>query len=461
MIEKIKKVFGENPDLVIRKVKINILHKIYVIFFDTLANQDKINEYILKKLTNLNNIDNLESLIPGSNIVKLKSFEEIEYYLYNGFTIIVNKNKLYAVETKANLDRSIASNEVEIALKGPKNAFNENYQSNIGLIKRRLKTNKLKICELNIGRLSKSKIAIMYIDGITKMDLIQKIKSKLENVDIDMINDSEDLKKYLTNTYVFPTIIATERPDRCAKSLSNGKVVIIAQESPTALILPAFLIDFLNPFSDYYTKDFTISMTKILRFSCFFLSMIVPAFYIAIISFNQEAVPTKLILNFAIQRTGVPFPAVIECIIMLLLCEILRESDLRFPNKYGSAISILGALVLGESAVSAGLITPIMIIVTSFTFITSLVFPEIEITNTLRVYRFAFLLGSSFFGLYGFLLMFLLFLLNLYSTESVGIMYSFPVTPFDFTYIKESILKLKNKKRSKMLSNNIIKEKTI
>ena len=189
--------------------------------------------------------------------------------------------------------------------------------------------------------------------------------------------------------------------------------------------------------------------------------MIVPAFYIAIISFNQEAIPTKLILNFAIQRTGVPFPAVIECIIMLLLCEILRESDLRFPNKYGSAISILGALVLGESAVSAGLITPIMIIVTSFTFITSLVFPEIEITNTLRVYRFAFLLGSSFFGLYGFLLMFLLFLLNLYSTESVGIMYSFPVTPFDFTYIKESILKLKNKKRSKMLSNNIIKEKTI
>ena len=174
MIEKIKKVFGENPDLVIRKVKINILHKIYVIFFDTLANQDKINEYILKKLTNLNNIDNLESLIPGSNFIKLKSFEEIEYYLYNGFTIIVNKNKLYAVETKANLDRSIASNEVEIALKGPKNAFNENYQSNIGLIKRRLKTNKLKICELNIGRLSKSKIAIMYIDGITKMDLIQK-----------------------------------------------------------------------------------------------------------------------------------------------------------------------------------------------------------------------------------------------------------------------------------------------
>lgn len=461
MINKLKKDFRQNPDLVIRKIKINILHKIYVVFFDTLSNQDKINEYILKKLTNLNNLNNLENLLPGSNFVKLNKYDEIEYYLYNGFTIIVDNNKLYAIETKANLDRSIPSNEVELSLKGPKNAFNENYQTNIGLIKRRLKTNKLKICELNIGRLSKSKVAIMYIDGITKMDLVQDIKKRLESVDIDMINDSEDLKKYLTNTYVFPTIIATERPDRCAKSLSNGKVVIIAQESPTALILPAFLIDFINPFSDYYTKNFTITMTKILRLSCFLLSMLVPAFYISIISFNQEAVPTKLILNFAIQRTGVPFPAVIECTIMLILCEILRESDLRFPNKYGSAISILGALVLGESAVNAGLITPIMIIVTSFTFITSLVFPEIEITNTLRTYRFAFLLVSSFFGLYGFLVMFICFLLNLYSTESVGVKYSFPITPFDFTYFKKSFIKMKNRKRSKMLSNNITKEKTI
>lgn len=461
MINKLKKDFRQNPDLVIRKIKINILHKIYVVFFDTLSNQDKINEYILKKLTNLNNLNDLENLLPGSNFVKLNKYDEIEYYLYNGFTIIVENNKLYAIETKANLDRSIPSNEVELSLKGPKNAFNENYQTNIGLIKRRLKTNKLKICELNIGRLSKSKVAIMYIDGITNMDLVQDIKKRLESVDIDMINDSEDLKKYLTNTYVFPTIIATERPDRCAKSLSNGKVVIIAQESPTALILPAFLIDFINPFSDYYTKNFTITMTKILRLSCFLLSMLVPAFYISIISFNQEAVPTKLILNFAIQRTGVPFPAVIECTIMLILCEILRESDLRFPNKYGSAISILGALVLGESAVNAGLITPIMIIVTSFTFITSLVFPEIEITNTLRTYRFAFLLVSSFFGLYGFLVMFICFLLNLYSTESVGVKYSFPITPFDFTYFKKSFIKMKNRKRSKMLSNNITKEKTI
>lgn len=461
MINKLKKDFRQNPDLVIRKIKINILHKIYVVFFDTLSNQDKINEYILKKLTNLNNLNDLENLLPGSNFVKLNKYDEIEYFLYNGFTIIVDNNKLYAIETKANLDRSIPSNEVELSLKGPKNSFNENYQTNIGLIKRRLKTNKLKICELNIGRLSKSKVAIMYIDGITKMDLVQDIKKRLESVDIDMINDSEDLKKYLTNTYVFPTIIATERPDRCAKSLSNGKVVIIAQESPTALILPAFLIDFINPFSDYYTKNFTITMTKILRLSCFLLSMLVPAFYISIISFNQEAVPTKLILNFAIQRTGVPFPAVIECTIMLILCEILRESDLRFPNKYGSAISILGALVLGESAVNAGLITPIMIIVTSFTFITSLVFPEIEITNTLRTYRFAFLLVSSFFGLYGFLVMFICFLLNLYSTESVGVKYSFPITPFDFTYFKKSFIKMKNRKRSKMLSNNITKEKTI
>ena len=152
-------------------------------------------------------------------------------------------------------------------------------------------------------------------------------------------------------------------------------------------------------------------------------------------------------INFSIQRNGIPFPAIIECFLMLGICEILRESDLRFPTKYGSAISILGALVLGESAVSAGLITPIMIIVTSFTYISSLIFPEIEVTNSLRYYRFICLICASFLGLYGLLIGFLVFLTDLISTKSIGYPYMFPLLPFDKTYTKETLFKMHNNKR--------------
>ena len=283
---------------------------------------------------------------------------------------------------------------------------------------------------------------------------------KLEKVDIDLINDSENLKKYLSENPHLPTIIATERPDRCARALAEGKIVVLANDSPTALILPAFFIDFINPFSDDYTKDFNINVTKFLRLASYILSVVTPAFYIAIVGYNQEAIPSSLMINFSIQRNGIPFPAIIECFLMLGICEILRESDLRFPTKYGSAISILGALVLGESAVSAGLITPIMIIVTSFTYISSLIFPEIEITNSLRYYRFICLIGASFLGLYGLLIGFLIFLTDLISAKSIGYPYMFPLLPFDKTYIKETLFKMHNNKRSELLSSNFTKEKS-
>ena len=459
MINKIKEMFSENDDLVIRKVKINPFHSIYVIFFDTLVNQDKINEYILKRITSINKLHNFESEVPGSNVNKIK-FNKIEYFLYNGFTIVINQNKIYAIETRASLDRSISVNEIEPSLKGPRNAFIENYQTNLGLIKRRIKTSNLKCKNLDIGRISKTKIGILYIEGITKTKLVYMAYQKLEKVDIDLINDSENLKKYLSENPHLPTIIATERPDRCARALSEGKIVILANDSPTALILPAFFIDFINPFSDDYTKDFNINITKFLRLASYILSVVTPAFYIAIVGYNQEAIPSSLMINFSIQRNGIPFPAIIECFLMLGICEILRESDLRFPTKYGSAISILGALVLGESAVSAGLITPIMIIVTAFTYISSLIFPEIEVTNSLRYYRFICLICASFLGLYGLLIGFLVFLTDLISTKSIGYPYMFPLLPFDKAYTKETLFKMHNNKRSQLLSSNFTKEKS-
>ena len=458
-IKRIKAEFVNNSDLIIKKININLLHEIYVIFLDTLCSQNKINDYILKKLVNVNFLFNIENILPSSNMVKLKKDDEIEYYLYNGFTIIINKKSIYAVETKADITRSVSTNETEPAIKGPKNAFVENYQINIGLIKKRIKNHHLKIKNLSIGRLSNINIGLLYIDNITKIDLVENVYQKLLKIDIDLINDSADLYPYLTKKSIFPTIVSTERPDRCADALANGKIVIVCDESPNAIILPAFLIDFIHPFSDRYNKNININFTKIIRLFCFFLSIMVPAFYISIINYNQEAIPTSLIINFATQRSDIPFPAVIECFIMLIICEILRESDLRFPTKYGSSVSVLGALIIGEAAVNAGLVTPIMIIITAFTYISSLIFTDIEICNATRTYRFLFLTISAMFGLYGFMITFIALIINLCDTDSFGYSYTFPISPFDKSYFKDVFFKLKNQFRSKRLTKNTIKEK--
>ena len=454
-IQKIKKEFSKTPDLITKKLKINIFHEIYIIFLETLCSQNKINDYILKSLTSKNYIGKLENYIPGGNLKILNVYDEIEYYLYSGYTIILDKNKIYAIETKADINRSVSTNETEASLKGPKNAFIENYQTNLGLIKKRIKSHHLKTKTLNIGRLSNTTIGILYIDNITKIDLVNDVYDKLKKIDIDIINDSDNLVKYLNKASSFPTAITTERPDRCAKALADGKVVILCDESAYALILPAFLVDFINPFSDNYSKNSNINFTKLIRMLCFFLSATVPSFYISIINYNQEAIPTSLIINFAAQRDGVPFPAIIECIIMLVMCEILRESDLRFPSKYGSAVSILGALVLGDAAVQAGLVSPIMIIITAFTYISSLIFSEQEIVNGLRLYRFIFIVLCALFGLYGLIVGFIFFVINLCNTTSSGFSYTFPLAPYDQSYFNENFLKKKNKYRSNKLSKNL------
>ncbi|MBE6147967.1 MAG: spore germination protein [Firmicutes bacterium] len=457
-IQKLQKEFANTPDLIIKNFKINPLHKIYVVFLETLCSQDKINDYVLKSLTNKKTLKNIESEIPGGNVIKLAKYDLCESFLYNGFTLIIDGKDIYAIETKGDLTRSVTTNETEPALKGPKNAFVESYQTNIGLVKRRIRSSHLKIKNLNIGRLSNNPVGILYIDNITKPELVQKVYDKLKKIDTDLLCSIESLISYLGDKSHFPTVITTERPDRCAEALAEGKIVIICDESPFALIVPAFLIDFINPFSDKYAKSLNINFTKLIRFLCFFLSAVVPAFYIAIINYNQEAIPTSLIINFAIQREGVPFPAIIECIIMLVICEILRESDLRFPSKYGSAISILGALVLGDAAVNAGLVSPIMIIITAFTYISSLIFTEAEIGNALRNYRFLFLVMSAFFGLYGLFVTLLFFLVNLVNTSSLGYPYTFPASPYDKSYFKEFLFKRKNKTRSPILSKNKTKE---
>lgn len=427
-------------DLIIKKI-----NGVNIVYFESLVSQDKINEFILKDLVKKKFLFSIKNNISAPKLEKLDDYEKLKLLLENGYTIIITNFNSYAVETRGNLSRSISTPETEVTLYGPKEAMIENFQMNLGLIKRRIKSDKLKNLNLYIGDYTKSLTSVLYISGITDIKLVKDTLIKLKDIKVDGITDINELKKYLSSNKILPTIKVTERPDLIARSLLNGKVVIIMDNSPFALILPGYLTDFIHPISDQYCNDTNINFIKILRILCLIISIITPGIYVALTTFNQEAIPSNLLLSIQAQRMSVPFPAFLECLITLITCEILRESDLRFPGNYGSAISILGALVLGEAAVSAGIVSPIMIIVVAVTYISSLIFTDLEIVNGIRYLRLFILLLSSLFGIFGFLVSILFMIIYLLSIETVNKPYLYPITPFDKKYLSETLLKIKER----------------
>ena len=460
IVERLKKEFSKTPDLIIKEIKLNMFNNLYIIYLETVSGSNKVNDYILKNVIDNKdkiNKNNFQNYLAGPNTKEINKYDKIEYFLTSGFTIIILKDKIYGVETRADINRAVANADVETSINGPKDSFTENYQINIGLIKRRLKSHNLKIDNRVIGRKTSTQVGVLYFEDIADQELVQNILNKLDNIDIDGVIDSSSIGYLIDNeaSSVYPTFLQTERPDMVSTALLEGKIAIVMDTTPFALIIPAFFIDFINPNIDNYSKSKNINFIKILRIFAYFLSMIAPALYIAIMNYNQETIPTNLLIDFAIQRNGVPFPTIVETILMLAVCEILRESDLRFPSNYGSAISILGAIVLGEASVSAGIASPITIIVIAITFISSLTFSNVEINNSLRFFRFIFIILAGFFGLYGITLGLLFFLIYTTNVKSFGKPFFAPIAPFDKVYFHNTIFKIplkKDKIRSSMLT---------
>lgn len=458
----INDTFKDTPDLVERKIKYSF-SCVHIYYIETICSSEQINNFILKNLTNPNGPRRFKDILAGPNFKEI-DLGRLEFYLYNGFTALVYKGKIYVIETKASLDRSVSFPEMEQDLYGAKDALLENYQKNIGLIKRRLKSSHLKTKEYKLGRFTQTATGVLYVDNITDMSLVKRIDALLNKIDTDSVIDVGELKQFLTmdKGNVFPPTKLTERPDVIVKALLDGKLVIVMDTSPFAIILPAVLADFINPISDKYLYQRNANNLKILRMICFFLTIFTPAFYIAIITYNQETIPASLLTNFITQNEGIPFPATIETFFMIFICEMLRESDIRFPNNFSSSISILGALILGDAAVSANIVSPIMIIITALTFISSMIFSNVELSGAIRIWRFIAMIISSFYGLYGVALAFIFFIVSLSSYSSFGLPYTFPVVPFSLPYLKETLYESDihdNKKRSPYLTKNIRKQR--
>ncbi len=430
------------------------------------------NEKLIEKLNNnkyLANeiIDKLEENIAISKVKKIDiTRDDIFYYIFSGFTCIIYNKDILVVETKGSLDRTISTPTVENTVKGPKDAFTENYQSNIGLIRKRIKSEKLVIEENKIGRRSKTKVGLAYIYDIARPDVINHIKEKLMSIDIDAILDSNYIMELIeekgkTN---FPTVISTERPDLVSNYLLQGRIALIVENSPFALVIPAFLDDFINNIEDNYQKSSDVTLTKFVRYIAFFITIFTPAIYIALTTYNQEAIPTELLISFVAQREGVPFPAFLEAFLMILSFEILREGDYRVPGASGSTLSIVGALILGDAAVSAGIVSPIMIIVIAITTISGLMFSDLNMLNALRHWRIIFLVLAAVSGLIGLGVATMLLFIKITSTTSFEKAFSYPVAPINIKGLMDKVIKRESTARSyqreQILTDNITKYKT-
>jgi len=456
-IEKIKKDYKNSPDMTFREFNTNNT-KIELVFNESLTSSDAINDFILKNLTNIKEkkeIDiqkNLESLIPENKIVEVISYEDIYDKIGNGFTIILLEKKAYATETKGDLSRSISEPVTEQTISGPKDAFNENYQTNIGLIRKRIKTNHLILEEQNIGKQTNTKVGLLYMDNIIEEDLLNDIKQKLEKIDIDGILDSTYIKELIdTSNSVFSTIEESERPDTVAMALLNGKIAIVVENSPYVLTIPNFFKDLFHASEDNYQNAKNVTFTRLIRYISFFIAVITPAYYIAITTYNHETIPATLLINFASQRDGVPFPAIVEALGLSLVFEIIRESDIRMPHISGTAISILGAIVLGDAAVAAGIVSPIMVIVIAITAISSLMFSNIGMVNAIRLWRIIFMLFATCFGIPGIAFALFLLVIDIASLDSFGKPYLYPFAPFNKLFAKQALIKQNIKKVTKRM----------
>ena len=468
IINKLKEDTNYQDNIIYRKKTI-LIKTIYIIFNETLTSSDNISDFIIRSLNKIN-IPTYHSIINKISNFKYKeinTYKDLIYYLNSGFTIILySKNKYIALETKKNLSRSISTPTTENTPRGALDSFTENIETNIGLIKRRIKSNDLWIKNYRLGKYTDTSVALLYIKSIAKEELVDKIDKLINNINIDGLVASGMLRNLIEkeNKNAFPNALSAEKPYTATRYLLLGNVVILVDNDPFAIILPLTLNDNFISEEDDYNKSINVSITRIIRYLTFAITLLTPAIYLALTTYNQEIIPTSLLISIAAQRENVPFPAFIECLFMIIAFEILRESDLKLPSFASSAISIVGALILGEAAVNAGIVSPIMIIVVAITAISSLIFVEPEFNNALRIKRLVFMLGASILGIYGVLLVSILFLINLSSYNFLGLPYLSPFAPPNIPRLKDSIIKfptVKIRKRNPILTNNITKNTSI
>jgi spore germination protein len=343
--------------------------------------------------------------------------------------LLDNSDKAIIIAAKAAPNRGVGTAENEVVVFGPKDAFTETLRFNTVMIRRRVRDPGLKVTQMKAGRRSKTDIAVMYIDGIARRDIADEAIRRIKAIDIDAVPDAAFLSQLIEDDEYspFPQILITERPDRAAASLMDGRVVIAADNSPACLVLPATAASFFASPEDYYQKPDIMSFTRVLRYIAALIAAGLPGLYIAATLFHPDIVPFAWALKMAAAQREVPFPTVIEVLVMEFAFELLREAGVRLPHPVGGAIGIVGGLIVGQAAVEAGIVSPVVVIVTALTGIAGFAVPGYQLGASLRLVKYIAILASAFLGLFGFWASLLFTGVHLASLSSFGVPYMYPI----------------------------------
>ena len=429
-------------DVIIREFSLlaqNIEYKAFVMYIDGMVDSPVINEFILsplmmrnranifddkqKKFVSEKKIDNVtlknfkkskeknlvdfiyNSLIPQNSVDKVTDFSDVYSAINMGncMLFVDSLDTAFNLDVKGFKQRSIDSPSNEVVVRGSQEAFVENIRTNTSMIRRLVNNENLVMETLTVGQITKTQISIGYIKSLANEDLVAEVRYRINNLSVDYLISSGQLEQLIQDSpeSLFPQMVATERPDKVSNFLLEGRVVIVVNGSPYVLVAPGVFVDFITSPEDLNLKYQFSNLEKIIRLLAIFLSLLLPGIYIAVTNYHQELIPTELLFTIAAARESVPFPTFVEILLMEVSFELIREAGLRVPTPLGSTIGIVGALILGEAAVSASLVSPVLIIIIAITGICSFSIPDFSLNFTFRIYRFVYIILGYMAGFLG------------------------------------------------------------
>jgi hypothetical protein len=452
----LKELFQNCSDIVFRAIQENNKTKILLIYIDGLIDTKSLEADVIKPI--------LYDGLPNG-ITKVRSFVEVVEQKQLAISQVSHVEKVQDLvdgilkanvgilvdgEAKAILaslqgyeKRGVEEPQTEVTIRGPRDGFTESLRTNTALLRRRVRSSRLKMETFSVGELSQTDLVITYIDGIAPTGIIEELRDRISRIQIDGLLGSEFLEEFIEDAPYspFPQIQNTERPDILIGNLLEGRVAIIVDNSPFALIIPMTFWSGFHAVEDYYERFMYTTFIRFIRLNLILISLYLPSIYVALTTYHPKLIPTTLLISIAAAREGVPFPALIEAVIMEFMFEGLREAGIRLPKAVGSAVSIVGALVIGQAAVQAGIVSAPMVIVVATTGIASFAIPRYNFGLAFRMLRFIMLILAGCFGLYGIIIGFIALTIHLVNLRSYGVSYFTPVSPLNYQELKDTIIR--------------------
>lgn len=479
-LTNIRNVLGNSGDLIIREFKIGkpSLHKVALLYINGLADKEIQGSFIMERLmSDVNHIESgdlqqsdqlftyiKENTLAIGGIEDITDWNKLFFSLVSGQTILLidGCDRAIACSAQGGELRAITEPTTEPAVRGPKESFVESLITNTSMVRRRIKSPNLWVETMRIGKITQTDVAILYVKGIVNDKLLNEVKERLDKMEVDEVLGSNTIEEWINDDTwtLWPTIFITERPDVVAGNLMEGRVAIFVDGTPIPLILPATWIQFFQTAEDYYLRWNITSFLRCLRVVAFLITLLGPSLFIAFISFHAELIPTPLLVSLSAQRHGIPFPVFIEALLMEFTFEFLREAGVRMPRPIGQAVSIVGALVLGQAAVQAGIVSSAMVIVVAGTAIASFTIPHVSMTDATRLLRLVMMILAASFGLYGIGLGVIVLVAHTCSIRSFGIPYLAPFAPLIISDWKDTIFRFPKtflSKRPRLINQTKIK----